>query len=177
MKTPTGLLARTTLSTPLGPLTAAASARGLALLDFDLPAPAGVPENPGHPWLAQVAAELARYWRDPGSAFAVPLDLQGTPFQQAVWAALLGVGSGRTCSYGEIARRIGRPRAVRAVGAANGANPLVIIVPCHRVIGADGSLTGYSAGMPRKIALLAHEAAVGGLALEHDGQGATIGTN
>lgn len=160
MKIPTGLTAHAILPTPLGPLTAAASARGLALLDFDLP-PLPLPrEDPGHPWLAQVAAELRRYWQDPRTAFEVPLDLQGTPFQCAVWQALRTLASGRTCSYGEIARRIGRPRAVRAVGAANGANPVVIIVPCHRVIGADGSLTGYSSGIGRKVALLQHESTV-----------------
>lgn len=156
-KTPAGLVARTTLPTPLGPLTAAATVRGLALLEFDPPPLDDVPEDPGQRWLAQTAEELARYWRDPGQPFGVPLDLQGTPFQRAVWQALCTIPSGQTCSYAEIARRIGRPKAVRAVGAANGANPVVLIVPCHRVIGADGSLTGYSAGIQRKVALLRHE--------------------
>ena len=157
-KLPSGLMARTTLPSPLGPLTAAATAQGLALLEFDAPPLPDVPENPAQPWLAQAADELARYWRDPQLTFRVPLDLQGTPFQRAVWQALITIPSGRTCSYAHIARQIGRPSAVRAVGAANGANPVVLIVPCHRVIGANGTLTGYSSGIERKAALLRHEA-------------------
>lgn len=157
-KAPSGLVARTSLPTPLGPLTAAATARGLALLEFDPPPLDGVPENPDQRWLARTADELARYWHDPAQPFSVPLDLQGTAFQRAVWQALTTIPSGQTCSYADIARQIGRPKAVRAVGAANGANPVVLIVPCHRVIGADGSLTGYSAGIERKVALLRHEA-------------------
>jgi methylated-DNA-[protein]-cysteine S-methyltransferase len=154
-----GLIARTWLPSPLGPLTAAATARGLALLCFDGPDLAGVPVDPSQPWLAQAADELARYWQDPRQRFDVPLDLQGTPFQRQVWQALTTIPSGRTCSYAHIARQIGRPTAVRAIGAANGANPVGVIVPCHRVIGADGSLTGYAAGVERKAALLRHESA------------------
>ncbi len=157
MKTPAGLLAQATLPSPLGPLTAAATARGLALLAFDAPPLPGVPDDPAQPWLAQAAAELACYWRDPAVPFAVPLDLQGTEFQRRVWRALTGIASGRTCSYRDIAERIGQPSAVRAVGLANGANPVALIVPCHRVIGRDGSLTGYAAGVERKAALLRHE--------------------
>jgi methylated-DNA-[protein]-cysteine S-methyltransferase len=156
---PHGLVARATLPSPLGPLTAAATPAGLALLWFDAPPLPGVPEDPAQRWLAQAAAELARYWHDPHSRFTVPLDLQGTPFQRAVWQALAGIAPGRTCSYADIARQVGRPKAVRAVGAANGANPVGLIVPCHRVIGADGRLTGYAAGVERKAALLRHEAA------------------
>jgi methylated-DNA-[protein]-cysteine S-methyltransferase len=163
MSTPQGLIARTTLPSPLGPLTAAATARGLALLWFDGPDLAGVPEDPSQPWLAQAARELQRYWRDPQQGFDVPLDLQGTPFQRQVWQALTTIPAGRTCSYAHIARQIGRPTAVRAIGAANGANPVGLIVPCHRVIGADGSLTGYAAGVERKAALLRHEARQGEL--------------
>jgi methylated-DNA-[protein]-cysteine S-methyltransferase len=158
-RTPIGLVAQATLPSPLGPLTAAATERGIALLWFDAPALGDVPQDPSQRWLAQLATELSCYWQDPGTRFGVPLDLQGTPFQREVWQALTTVGPGRTCSYAEIAARIGRPAAVRAVGAANGANPVGIVVPCHRVIGRDGSLTGYAAGLARKAALLRHEAA------------------
>lgn len=157
MKTIDGLIARTLLPSPLGPMTAAATARGLALLWFDGPELGEVPEDPAQRWLAQAAGELAGYWDDPARPFGVPLDLQGTAFQRAVWQALTEIPSGRTCSYLDIARRIGQPAAVRAVGAANGANPVAIVVPCHRVIGADGTLTGYAAGVERKAALLRHE--------------------
>ncbi len=95
----------------------------------------------------------------------LPVDLRGTPFQNAVWSALREIPCGETTSYGELARRIGRPNAVRAVGLANGANPVGIVVPCHRVIGASGALTGYGGGLPRKRWLLAHESARGQLAL------------
>jgi methylated-DNA-[protein]-cysteine S-methyltransferase len=87
----------------------------------------------------------------------VPLDVRGTSFQRAVWAAVAEVGYGETCSYGDIARAMGRPAAVRAVGLANGANPLPIVIPCHRIIGANGALTGYGGGLPTKRALLALE--------------------
>lgn len=153
------LIAQTQFESPLGVLSAAASARGLAWLNFDSPLLAGVPVNPAQPWLAQAGAELARYWQDGRAAFTVPLDLQGTEFQRAVWQALLGIAPGTTCSYGDIAQRIRRPGAVRAVGMANGRNPVALIVPCHRVIGRDGSLTGYAGGLARKSALLAHESA------------------
>ena len=159
MRLPEGLIARTTLASPLGPLTAAATTKGLALLWFDAPPLDGLPEDPAQPWLRQAARELAAYWQDPRQRFSVPLDLQGTPFQRVVWQALTTIAPGRTCSYLDIARQIGRPSAVRAVGAANGANPVGLIVPCHRVIGANGTLTGYAAGVERKAALLRHEAA------------------
>ena len=165
-RAPTGLIAQTLLPTPggplapLGPLTAATTARGIALLWFDAPDLAGVPHAPDHPWLAQLAAELAAYWQAPATTrFSVPLDLQGTAFQRAVWQALTTIPTGATCSYAHIAQQIGQPSAVRAVGAANGANPVGIVVPCHRVIGRDGSLTGYAGGLARKAALLQHESA------------------
>ena len=91
--------------------------------------------------------------------FDVPLELAGTDFQRRVWSALRDIPYGETISYGELARRVGNPGAVRAVGLANGRNPVAIIVPCHRVIGADGSLTGYGGGLDRKAWLLDHEAA------------------
>jgi methylated-DNA-[protein]-cysteine S-methyltransferase len=156
-KTPANLVAQATLPTPLGPMTAAATAQGVALLCFDSPPLPEVPVDPTQRWLARLAQELARYWQDGATPFTVPLDMQGTPFQRAVWQALTTVPAGHTCSYADIAQRVGRPAAVRAVGAANGANPVAIVVPCHRVIGRDGSLTGYASGLPRKAALLRHE--------------------
>jgi methylated-DNA-[protein]-cysteine S-methyltransferase len=95
---------------------------------------------------------------DVGALDALRVSLRGTDFQRRVWAALRAIPAGATASYADIARAVGAPRAVRAVGAANGANPVSIIVPCHRVIGRDGTLTGYGGGLPRKAWLLAHEA-------------------
>ena len=119
--------------------------------------------RPGREWVEDPAAfadarrQLDEYFAGSRRAFELPLELAGTPFQLAVWTALRGVEYGRTIGYGELAGRIGRPTAARAVGAANGSNPISIIIPCHRVIGADGSLTGYGWGTDRKAWLLAHE--------------------
>ncbi|MDP1902325.1 MAG: methylated-DNA--[protein]-cysteine S-methyltransferase [Rubrivivax sp.] len=162
MKTPC-FEARSRIETPLGPLTLAATPRGLALAWFDGQAhrsdEVDAPLAPGHPHLAQAAREFAAYWHDPRTAFTVPLDAQGTEFQRAVWAVLCGIAAGTLSSYGEVARRVRRPSAVRAVGAAIARNPISIIVPCHRVVGASGALTGYAGGLPRKEALLRHEGA------------------
>lgn len=153
------LIAQARLDSPLGPLTAAVTARGLAGLWFDgqvhHPGVLGVPERPDHPLLQRVAAVMDAYFdgRMP-AADALPFDLQGTPFQQAVWRALLEVPAGRTSTYGRVAERIGRPTAVRAVGAAVGRNPVSVLVPCHRILGRDGTLTGYDGGLDRKRALL-----------------------
>ena len=106
---------------------------------------------------AAVAGQLEEYFAGTRTDFDVEVELVGTPFQVEVWTALRGIGFGETISYAELARRIGRPAAVRAVGSANGRNPVSIIVPCHRVIGADGSLTGYGWGTDRKAWLLDHE--------------------
>lgn len=149
--------------TPLGPVTLAATERGLAGLWFDgqkhHPGPIDVPTDATQRWLAQALAELARYWGDARRPFTVPLDPQGSEFQHAVWQALRGIEAGRTVSYGELADRLGRRDAVRAVAAAIGRNPLSIVVPCHRVLGRDGSLTGYAGGVERKAELLQREAA------------------
>lgn len=162
--TPFNLIAQARLDTPLGPLTAAATAHGLAGLWFDAqahhPGALDAPLEPQQRWLAQARDELAAYWRDPHRGFGVPLDLQGTPFQQAVWRALRGLAPGATCRYADIARDIGAPTAARAVGAAVGRNPVSLIVPCHRVLGGDGALTGYAGGLARKRALLTHEGAL-----------------
>ncbi|MCA8974064.1 MAG: methylated-DNA--[protein]-cysteine S-methyltransferase [Planctomycetes bacterium] len=106
--------------------------------------------------------QLAEYFAGRRREFELPLAPRGTPFQLEVWAALRTIPFGSTCSYADIAARIGRPNAVRAVGAANGRNPIAIIVPCHRVIGRDGSLTGYAGGLDRKRRLLQHERTVPG---------------
>lgn len=162
MKFPT-TLARSRLASPLGTLTLAASARGLAGAWFDqgqrdTPDTSAWQECPDQPVLRQAAQQLSDYFVGRRQSFELPLDLShGTAFQQAVWQALLAIPFGETTSYGELARRIGRPTAVRALGAAVGSNPVSIIVPCHRVIGSDGSLTGYAGGLDRKIALLKRE--------------------
>jgi len=108
--------------------------------------------------IAEVRRQVEEYCAGTRWAFDLELAATGTAFQHAVWDALLEIPYGETRSYGEIARAIGQPQAARGVGAANGANPIGLIVPCHRVIGADGSLTGYGGGLPLKRALLAHEA-------------------
>lgn len=156
-------VAQTRLDTPLGPVTLAATAAGLGGCWFDEqahhPGALAAPRDPGQPWLAQAIRELQAYWALPGRVrFGVPLDLGGSPFQQAVWQALQTVAPGASTSYGLLARQLGRPAAARAVGAAVGRNPVSIIVPCHRVLGRDGSLTGYAGGLHRKHALLRHEA-------------------
>lgn len=155
-----------TAPSPLGPMMLAASDRGLCGLWFMegqkyLPAFSDWTRAPEHPVLSEAARQVAQYFAGERGAFDLPLDLQcGTAFQQAVWLALLSIPVGGTTSYGAISRSIGKPQAMRAVGAAIGRNPLSIIVPCHRVIGADGSLTGYAGGMARKTALLRLESPV-----------------
>lgn len=157
------------VETPIGTLAVAVRDGRLCALEFD-----GV--------RARLAARLAqrfgtltvRLAADPGGVVAllrqymdgrldalasIPVDTAGTPFQQAVWAAMRAIPAGATLSYGELARRIGAPAAIRAVGAASGANPVPVVVPCHRVVGSDGGLTGFGGGLPRKRWLLAHEGA------------------
>jgi methylated-DNA-[protein]-cysteine S-methyltransferase len=104
--------------------------------------------------LAAARRELEEYFAGRRKRFDVPLAAEGTPFQRAVWKAIAGVGFGQTISYAELARRAGRPGGARAAGAATGRNPIGIIVPCHRIVGADGSLTGYAGGIDKKVALL-----------------------
>ena len=156
------LVAQCRIDTPLGPLTLAATARGLALAWFDRQAhrtdEVAAPLQPENELLLQTAREFDDYFAGRRRVFGVPLDAAGTEFQQRVWQALLRIPMGALSTYGEIARQLGRPEAARAVGAAVGRNPIAIIVPCHRVVGSDGSLTGYAAGLPRKRALLALEA-------------------
>jgi methylated-DNA-[protein]-cysteine S-methyltransferase len=157
------LQAQSRIDTPLGPLTLATTRQGLALVWFEgqahRSATVDAPLQPDHPHLVHAARELAAYWQDAQLGFTVPLDPAGTEFQLAVWQVLRTIAPGHRISYGEVARRAGRPAAVRAVGAAIGRNPISIIVPCHRVVGHDGSLTGYAGGLPRKADLLAREGA------------------
>ena len=153
------LVAQADIDSPLGPLTAMATERGLAGLWFDAqqhhPGALDAPVDAENPHIAATRAWLAAYWagRDT-AAIKIALDPQGTPFQQHVWQALLKIARGSTRTYGEIAAQAGKPEAARAAGAAIGRNPIGIIVPCHRVIGRDGSLTGYAGGLHRKQALL-----------------------
>ena len=160
-----GLVAQARFASPLGPLTVAATDQGLAGIWFDgqahHPGPLEAPENPRNPVLAQARRELEAYWKDAGASFSVPLDLQGTDFQRKVWRALLKISPGSTSTYAAIAKRAGSAAAVRAAGAAIGRNPVSIIVPCHRVLGRDGSLTGYAGGLTRKRQLLEREGALG----------------
>ena len=155
------LVAQCRIDSPLGPLTLAATARGLAAALFDAqkhhPGEMGAPEQPGHPHLALAAFEFAAYFDNAQTAFTVPLDPQGSPFQQDVWRLLLSIAPGRLATYGQLARQLGRADGARAVVSAVGRNPIGIIVPCHRVVGHDGALTGYAAGLPRKQFLLRHE--------------------
>jgi methylated-DNA-[protein]-cysteine S-methyltransferase len=154
-------------SSPLGRIILAATDSGLAGLWFadqrHLPNKTVMnswPEQPQHALLRQAKAELDEYFAGQRKQFSLPLDLRsGTPFQQSVWQALLSITPGQTSSYGAISAITGRPSAFRACGAAIGRNPVSIIVPCHRVIGANGSLTGYAGGLARKTALLSLEGA------------------
>jgi methylated-DNA-[protein]-cysteine S-methyltransferase len=159
------LTAQSLIDSPLGQVLLARTEQGLAGLWFtegqrDFPGVLNATPRPNDALFQQVRLQLDQYWAAPAGEvvdFDVPLDLIGTPFQQAVWRALTAIPHGGICSYGEIAQRLGSPRAVRAVGGAVGRNPLSIIVPCHRVVGQDAQLTGYSGGIYRKIALLAQE--------------------
>ncbi len=154
---------------PLGVMIGCATERALCLLEFtdrrmletQLKRLRG-PFVPGtNPILAQASDELASYFAGERREFTVPIEPQGTPFQQEVWRGLLRIPYGSTTSYGALARDLDRPSAVRAVARANGANPLAILVPCHRVVGSDGSLTGYGGGLWRKKRLLELEGARG----------------
>jgi methylated-DNA-[protein]-cysteine S-methyltransferase len=155
----------TTYESPLGPMLLAATDRGLCGIWFvgqrHGPDASGWREDAQHPLLLEGIAQLRAYFAGERSAFDLPLDLQaGTAFQQSVWQQLLAIPPGGTTSYAELARRLGRAQAARAVGAAVGRNPVSIVVPCHRVIGTGGSLTGYAGGLERKTALLRLEGAL-----------------
>ncbi|NML44863.1 methylated-DNA--[protein]-cysteine S-methyltransferase [Ramlibacter sp. G-1-2-2] len=164
MKT-NGSLVCTRYESPLGAMLLAASDIGVAGVWFvgQRHGPEGVlwPEAPEHPMLKEAVRQLQDYFDGKRTSFDLPLDLRhGTPFQQSVWHALLAIPQGETTSYGELGRRLGRPQAARAVGAAVGRNPVSIVVPCHRVLGTAGGLTGYAGGIERKTALLKLEGAL-----------------
>ena len=148
-----------TYDSPIGVLTLCADERGLTALRFPGEAadgraiPAGRAAAPGAV-LADAGRQLDEYFRGERRRFDLAVHLAGTPFQRAVWERLLAIPYGATISYGALAREVGRPERVRAVAAAVGRTPVPIVVPCHRVIGADGSLTGYGGGLDRKQALL-----------------------
>ena len=153
----------TTFESPVGPLLLMSDGQSLTGLhtDNDKNRPATRPDwigDEGAAPFAKVKAQLRDYFEGGLTEFDLPLAPQGTEFQQRVWQELRGIPYGETISYAELARRIGNPNASRAVGMANSRNPISIIVPCHRVIGADNSLTGYAGGLERKRMLLAHEA-------------------
>lgn len=145
------------VATPIGRLTVVASDAGVqrVLWDGEESPEAG---GAGGAGIAEAAAgQIREYFEGNRRSFDLPLDLQGTPFQQKAWRCLATIPFGETISYGEQARRVGNPKASRAVGAADGRNPVPIILPCHRVIGANGSLTGFGGGLDTKQVLLAHE--------------------
>jgi methylated-DNA-[protein]-cysteine S-methyltransferase len=153
---------------PVGALTLVASDKGLVAILWEEDDPARVrlsarEDRPDHPMLAQAVQQLTAYFAGTLQKFTVPLDFRGTDFQQKVWAALCTIPFGETRSYGDIARAIGQPTASRAVGAANGRNPISIIAPCHRVVGTNGALTGFAGGVEVKRWLLDFEQSRGRL--------------
>jgi methylated-DNA-[protein]-cysteine S-methyltransferase len=152
------------IDSPIGKLKLIASDAGLAAIlwqtdprTFRHFTPAT--EHPSHPILLETQHQLRDYFAGRRSTFALPLAVQGTAFQQQVWSALVAIPYGQVRTYGQIARQIGRPKAMRAVGAANGRNPIAIVAPCHRVLGASGALTGFAGGLAAKTHLLALEGA------------------
>ena len=159
------------LSTPLQTMVLACSEAGMrgawfvGQRHFDGPAPDWQRDDQ-HPLLQEAATQLRDWYAGRRRAFHLPLAPDGTPFQQVVWAELARIDHGSTRSYGEVATALGRPAASRAVGAATGRNPLSIIIPCHRLVGRDGALTGYAGGLDRKRTLLAFESGPPGVALE-----------
>jgi methylated-DNA-[protein]-cysteine S-methyltransferase len=151
-----------TFDSPVGKLKLVATGDGLAAILWENDSPHRVrlnieAEDDAHPVLVEAERQLGEYFAGRRRQFALPLDAAGTTFQQKVWQALLTIPFGETRSYGEIARLIGHPEAARAVGAANGKNPVSIVAPCHRVIGAGGQLTGFAGGLDVKARLLALE--------------------
>ena len=160
------MLHSTTHATPVGELTLVASDRGLRAVVWPKASLRGAgisgrPHRvPDHLMLKTTASQLDEYFAGERTAFDIPLDLEGTRFQVAAWRSLAEIPFGTTTTYGRQAAGLGIPTAARAVGAANGANPVCIVLPCHRVIGSDGSLTGFGGGLPVKQWLLDHEARV-----------------
>jgi methylated-DNA-[protein]-cysteine S-methyltransferase len=156
-------LVTTIYLSPLGPIRLAATPSGVCEVSLSpSDGPDGAREDDDAPHLVAVARQLAEYFAGVRQVFDVALDVRGTPFQRQIWDILSTIPYAARRTYGDIAKQIGRPTASRAVGSANGANPIAIIVPCHRVIGADGSLTGYASGEHNKRWLLDHEERIAG---------------
>lgn len=149
----------TVIDTPVGPLVAVERDDGLARLGPDASPDPEVVGPRDDDALPELREQLGAYWRGELRDFDLRLTAPGTPFQQEVWAALRTIPFGETWSYGKLAAEIGRPAAVRAVGAANGRNPIFLVVPCHRVVGSTGKLVGYAGGLDMKRRLLDHERA------------------
>lgn len=162
-------LSTKTVASPVGALKLVASDKGLVAILWENDDPARDParvrletmrEDAAHPVLIAAEAQLREYFAGARTAFDLPLDFRGTDFQKRVWAELLAIPFGETRSYGAIAAKLGRPTASRAVGAANGRNPISIVAPCHRVVGSTGKLTGFAGGLEAKAYLLGLEGAV-----------------
>jgi methylated-DNA-[protein]-cysteine S-methyltransferase len=146
------------MNTPIGVLTVASTEKGIASIQFGDCAPRGQAGNvTDESTSVETVQQLTEYFEGKRQSFDLPLDVQGTPFQKAVWTELQRIPYGETRSYGEIALAIGRPGAARAVGMANHDNPLAVVIPCHRVVGKNGSLTGYAGGLELKAQLLSIE--------------------
>jgi methylated-DNA-[protein]-cysteine S-methyltransferase len=150
------------INSPVGKLKLVASEEGLAAILWQNDRPERVPlgemvEEPEHKVFVKTEKQLTEYFAGERREFDLPLDMRGTPFQKEVWDALLGIPFGETKSYGDLAKQLGNPGAGRAVGAANGRNPISIVVPCHRVIGSSGKLTGFAGGLDVKARLLEME--------------------
>ena len=156
------MIVTTVVASPVGPLTLIAGAAGLRQVVFGAEQPPAAADGDGEAMriLDQTQRQLAAYFAGERRRFDLPLDPRGTPFQLAAWRSLAEIPYGKTITYGEQARRLGRPGAARAVGAANGRNPLPIVVPCHRVVGADGRLVGFGGGLAAKRYLLDLEVSV-----------------
>jgi methylated-DNA-[protein]-cysteine S-methyltransferase len=150
------------MKSPIGKLTLVSEGDALVGVYMESYEPSPAERRPS-PVLERAATQLREYFAGTRETFDLELKPRGTEFQRAVWSALAEIPFGQTVSYAHVAKRIGRPGAVRAVGAANGQNPIALIIPCHRVVGSDGSLTGYGGGLPRKKWLLAHESRQGQL--------------
>lgn len=150
------------VNSPVGKLKLVASDKGMVAILWENDKPSRVRlgelvEDRTHPVLTDAEGQLAEYFAGRRKTFSVPLDMRGTSFQVSVWKALLQIPFGETRSYGQLAKHLGNPQATRAVGAANGRNPLSIVVPCHRVIGSSGKLTGFAGGLETKAQLLSLE--------------------
>jgi methylated-DNA-[protein]-cysteine S-methyltransferase len=159
---PSSDLSHTTMSSPIGELTIVSSDTGITAIYMETHpyTPTAISTAAASPHLAEAERQLGEYFAGERTHFDLPLAPSGTPFQRAVWEALRTIPHGETRSYAEIALQIGNPKGVRAVGLANGRNPISIVVPCHRVIGKNGTLTGYGGGLDRKRTLLELEGVV-----------------